>query len=100
MFTHDHLIICKRQLRCDVSIGFKDALYSLTFGGQLESNDLPGMDDMSWGYSSSGSISFADRLDIQEVETFGAGDIVGCHFDRSKQLAFFTVNGKVVGKPL
>lgn len=34
------------------------------------------------------------------VETFGVGDIVGCHLDRIKNLAFFTVNGKVIGEQL
>lgn len=86
--------------RCDLSIGFGDALLRLTYGGQLTLQNIPGVDEMSWGYSSSGSISFASWLDIQNVEPFGVGDIVGCHIDRIKHIAFFTVNGKVVGKPL
>lgn len=73
-------------------------MYRLTHGGQTLLEGKPGVDNCSWGYFSSGAISFSDRLDIQEVEVFGAGDVVGCHFDRTKELAFFTVNGKVVGK--
>lgn len=75
-------------------------MYRLTYGGQTLLEGNPGVDGCSWGYSSSGAISFGDRLDTQEVEVFGAGDVVGCHLDRIKELAFFTVNGKVVGKQL
>lgn len=54
--------------------------------------------DMSWEYSYQGRISFEDRDDTQSVESYGAGDIVGCHFDRIKALAFFTVNGRIIGE--
>lgn len=58
----------------------------------------PGSCNLSWGYNSEGTILFDDRQDTQKVEGYGVGDVVGCHFDRTKYLAFFTVNGKIVGK--
>lgn len=81
-----------------MSIGFGDVLHILTYETQVTKSVRPGYNDMSWGYSSVGYITFSDRLDTQRVETFGAGDIIGCHLDRIRGLAFFTLNGKVVGK--
>lgn len=58
----------------------------------------PGMCGRSWGYQMFGDIMLDNEMDGQSVQRYGIGDSVGCHFDKIKNVAFFTVNGKIVGE--
>lgn len=57
----------------------------------------PGTCGGSWGYQMNGDIALGDQIDGQSVQRYNVGDIVGCHFDKIKEVAFFTVNGQIVG---
>lgn len=68
-------------------------------GGDLFETE-PGMCGRSWGYSSIGDIGLNDEMDGQSVQRFKIGDSVGCHFDKIKEVAFFTLNGQILGECL
>lgn len=66
-------------------------------GGDIFKTE-PGMYGMSWGYSITGGITLNDEMDGQSVQRYKIGDRVGCHFNKIKEVAFFTVNGQIVGE--
>lgn len=39
-----------------------------------------------------------DEMDGQNVTRYRTGDRVGCHFDKIMEVAFFSVNGQIVGE--
>lgn len=45
-----------------------------------------------------GDITSNNEMDKQGVRCYRTGDTVGCHFGKIKEVAFFTVNGQIVGE--
>lgn len=75
-----------------------DELFSHSVDGDNMFTSEPGTCGMSWGYHMNGDIMLNDEMDTQVVQRYGTGDRVGCHFDRTHEVAFFTVNGQIVGE--
>ncbi|KAL7547311.1 hypothetical protein ACHAWF_010630 [Thalassiosira exigua] len=56
---------------------------------------MPGWDNNSYGYhSDNGRFYHVQKSNLQRGPLFGAGDTVGCGFDYSKRMIFFTKNGE------
>ncbi|CUS07292.1 unnamed protein product [Tuber aestivum] len=79
-------------------IGFVDAMYHYVIDGfELYSAEL-GHTFRSWGYAP-GRIHTQEDV-LPAIPSFTTNDIIGCHFDRVRGAASFTLNGKRAGKPL
>jgi SPRY domain len=52
--------------------------------------------DKSLGYYENGNILYNNNV-LHTLETYGARDVVGCCIHRTKNIAFFTKNGKKLG---
>lgn len=75
-----------------------DGLFSHSVDGSNMFKTEPGMCSHSWGYHNIGNITLNDEMDGQMVRHYGTGDWVGCHFDKIMEVAFFSVNGQIVGE--
>lgn len=85
------------RVKTRMAIGFADMFYEQTIIGSEIFNRAPGMHARSWGYSYEGHITLDDEMDSQKITGYRNGAVVGCHFDKIKAVAFFTVNGELVG---
>lgn len=54
----------------------------------------------SWGYHGDDGKLFTPSGGTNYGQLYAKGDVVGCGIDLDKELAFFTLNGKYLGKSL
>jgi Ran-binding protein 9/10 len=59
---------------------------------------MPGWEPGSWGYHGDDGKIFWDGQDAEYGPTYGAEDVVGCGVDFTTNSAFFTKNGRYLGK--